>query len=44
MKNKENKSEVITPKKCISKLNKLQLTSKNDNDTTSIKDLLPPFL
>ncbi len=43
MRNKENIAEVITPKKSLSRANKVQLSNKNYNDMTSIKDMLPPF-
>jgi len=44
MRSKENRCEVITPKKNSNRLNKAAVSCKKGNETTSIKDLLPPFL
>lgn len=44
MKSKEIRCEAITPKKNSSRLNKVAVSCKKGNETTSIKDLLPPFL
>ena len=43
MKNKENRVDVITPKK-QSKINNVQLSTLKGNDTTNTKDFLSPFL
>lgn len=41
---RNNQYGAITPKKTISRDGRALLSNKDDNDTTSIKDLLPPFL